>query len=72
MAADLRDALAGLAVGSGDVLSEAYLSTDDRVTRRVADDGSCRPVWLAMKLAAAAGQIEVFGSALDGYRRSSE
>jgi hypothetical protein len=36
-----------------------------RVTRRVADDGSCRPVWLAMKLAAAAGQVEVLGPAPD-------
>jgi hypothetical protein len=36
-----------------------------RVTRRLADDGSCRPVWLAMKLAAAAGQIEVLGSMQD-------
>jgi len=31
-----------------------------RVTRHAADDGSCRPVWLAMKMAAAAGQVEVF------------
>lgn len=30
-----------------------------RVTRRAADDGSCRPVWLAMKMAAASGQVEV-------------
>ena len=36
-----------------------------RVTRPVAGDGSCRPVWLAMKLAAAAGQVEVLGSAPD-------
>ena len=36
-----------------------------RVTRRVADDGSCRPVWLAMKQAAAAGQVEVLGPAPD-------
>lgn len=34
-----------------------------RVTRHLADDGSCRPVWLAMKQAA--GQIEMSGSALD-------
>jgi len=133
MAAGLRDALAGLAVSPGDVLSGTYLSTDEsrcdvenrlftnpgtvvfpkavrsvrferglgplpeppvpvsrvdgqlhyyryrlgemwqwwepamplarwhRVTRRVADDGSCRPVWLAMKQAAAAGQVEVLG-----------
>ncbi len=137
MAAELRAALAGLAVGPGDVLSGTYLSTDQsrcdvenrlftnlgasafpktvrsvqferglgpppeppapvarvgghlhyyryclggmwqwwepalplarwhRVTRRLADDGSCRPVWLAMKLAAAAGQVEVFGSDRD-------
>jgi hypothetical protein len=137
MAADLRDALAGLAVAPGEVLSGMYLSTDEsrcdvenrlftnpgtavfpkivrsirferglgpppdppapvacvdghlyyyryclggtwqwwepavplarwqRVTRRVADDGSCRPVWLAMKLAAAAGQVEVLGLAPD-------
>jgi hypothetical protein len=36
-----------------------------RVTRRDAGDGSARPVWLAMKLAAAAGQVEVVGSELD-------
>ncbi len=30
-----------------------------RVTRSAIDDGSCRPVWLAMKTAAAAGQVEV-------------
>ena len=137
MTADLRDALAGLAVSPGDVLSGTYLSTDEprcdvenrlftnpgtvvfpkavrsirferglgpppeppvpvsrvdgqlhyyryclggmwqwwepvvllarwhRVTRRVADDGSCRPVWLAMKQAAAAGQVEVLGPAPD-------
>jgi hypothetical protein len=35
-----------------------------RVTRRTADDGSCRPVWLAMKTAAAAGQVEVFAPRL--------
>ena len=35
-----------------------------RVPRRVADDGSARPVWLAMKQAAAAGRIDVFGAAL--------
>jgi hypothetical protein len=33
-----------------------------RVTRGIADDGSCRPVWLAMKTAAA-GQIEVLAPA---------
>lgn len=137
MAAELRDALAGLAVSPSDVLSGTYLSTDEsrcdvenrlftnpgtsifpkavrairferglgpppepptpvsrvdgqlhyyrycldgmwqwwepaallarwhRVTRRVADDGSCRPVWLAMKQAAAAGQVEVLGPAPD-------
>jgi len=155
MAADLRDALAGLTVSPGDVLSGTYLSTDEprcdvenrlftnpgtavfpkavpsirferglgpppepptpvsrvdgqlhyyryclcpdqsdtphgpefgithlsgmwqwwepavllarwhRVTRNVADDGSCRPVWLAMKQAAAAGRVEVFGPAPD-------
>jgi hypothetical protein len=137
MAAELRDALAGLAVSPDDVLSGTYLSTDmsrcdvenrlftnpgtvvfpeavrsirferglgpppesltpvsrvdgqlhyyryclggmwqwwepaallarwHRVTRRVADDGSCRPVWLAMKQAAAAGQVEVLGPAPD-------
>lgn len=135
MAAELRDALAGLTVSPGDVLSGTYLSTDEprcdvenrlftnpgtvvfpkavrsirferglgpppeppapvsriggqlhyyrycpggiwqwwepaallarwhRVTRHVADDGSCRPVWLAMKQAAAAGQVEVLGPA---------
>ncbi len=35
-----------------------------RVTRRAADDGSCRPVWLAMKMAAAAGQVEVLAPEL--------
>lgn len=30
-----------------------------RVTRRAADDGSCRPVWLAMKAAAGAGRVEL-------------
>jgi hypothetical protein len=29
------------------------------VTRTAIDDGSCRPVWLAMKKAAAAGRVEV-------------
>lgn len=137
MSAELRDALAGLAVSPDDVLCGTYMSTDEspcdvenrlftnpgtsvfpkavrairferglgpppeplapvsrvngqlhyyryclgatwqwwepaallarwhRVTRHVADDGSCRPVWLAMKLAAAAGQVEFFGPALD-------
>jgi hypothetical protein len=137
MTADLRDALAGLAVSPSDVLSGTYLSTDEsrcdvenrlftnpgtlvfpkavrsirferglgpppepptpvsrvdgqlhyyryclggmwqwwepavllarwhRVTRRVADDGNCLPVWLAMKQAAAAGQVEVLGPAPD-------
>jgi len=38
-----------------------------RVPRLRPDDGSCRPVWLAMKTAAAAGHIETFASAiLDG------
>jgi hypothetical protein len=32
----------------------------DRVTRRTPDDGSCRPVWLAMKMAAAAGRVKVW------------
>ena len=36
-----------------------------RVPRRLPDDGSCRPVWLAMKRAAAAGKIDVFASDLD-------
>jgi hypothetical protein len=35
-----------------------------RVPRLLADDGSCRPVWLAMKTAAVAGQIETFASAV--------
>lgn len=43
----------------------ALLARWHRVTHRVADDGSCRPVWLAMKLAAAAGQVEVLGPAPD-------
>jgi hypothetical protein len=137
MAAELRDALAGLAVSPGDMLAATYLATGEprcdvenrlftnpgtvvfpkavrsirferglgqppappspvsrgggqlhyyryclggmwqswepavplarwhRVTRRVADDGSCRPVWLAMKQAAAAGQVEVLGPVPD-------
>jgi hypothetical protein len=32
----------------------------------LADDGSCRPVWLAMKLAAAAGQVEVLAPGFPG------
>jgi hypothetical protein len=135
MAAELRDALAGLAATPSDMLSGTYLSTSEsrcdvenrlftnpgtlvfpkavqsiqferglgqppeppapvsrvdgqlhyyryclggmwqwwepavllarwhRVTRRVADDGSCRPVWLAMNQAAAAGHVEVLGPA---------
>jgi hypothetical protein len=35
-----------------------------RVPRRLADDGSARPVWLAMKEAATAARINVFGAAL--------
>jgi hypothetical protein len=35
-----------------------------RVTRHAADDGSCRPVWLAMKVADAAGQVEVLAPRL--------
>jgi len=37
-----------------------------RVARTFADDGSCRPVWLAMKLAAAAGQVEVLAPGFSG------
>jgi hypothetical protein len=36
-----------------------------RVPRRLADDGRARPVWLAMKQAAAAGRIDVFGPVLE-------
>jgi len=35
-----------------------------RVARLGPDNGSCRPVWLAMKTAAAAGHIETFASAV--------
>ena len=35
-----------------------------RVTRHAPDDGSCRPVWLALKTAAAAGQVEVLAPGL--------
>lgn len=35
-----------------------------RVPRLLPDDGSCRPVWLAMKTAAAAGRIETFDAAV--------
>lgn len=34
-----------------------------RVTRRINDDQSCRPVWLAMKTGAAVGQVEVLAPA---------
>jgi hypothetical protein len=43
----------------------APLARWHRVTRRLPDDGSCRPVWLAMKLAAAEGQVEVLAPSLD-------
>jgi hypothetical protein len=43
----------------------ALLARWHRVTRHVTDDGSCRPVWLAMKQAAAAGQVEILGPAPD-------
>jgi hypothetical protein len=43
----------------------APLARWHRVTRHLPDDGSSRPVWLAMKRAAAAGQIEVLGSLPD-------
>src|SRR5690242_15861357 len=36
-----------------------------RVPRRLANDGSARPAWLAMKEAAAAGRIDVFGAVLE-------
>lgn len=36
-----------------------------RVRRRLPDDGSCRPVWLAMRQAAASGQVEVPGDRRD-------
>jgi hypothetical protein len=35
-----------------------------RVTRHLADDSSCRSVWLAMRAAAAAGQVEVLAPRL--------
>lgn len=41
----------------------APLARWHRVTRHLADDGSCRPVWLAVKHAA--GQIQMSGSGLD-------
>jgi hypothetical protein len=44
---------------------DALLARWDRVTRHLADDGSARPAWLAMKQAAEARQIETFGGALD-------
>lgn len=42
----------------------APLARWQRVTRRAAGDGSCRPVWLAMKTAAAAGRVEVLAPTL--------
>jgi len=42
----------------------ALLARWQRVTRRAPDDGSCRPVWLAMKAAAAAGKVEVLAPRL--------
>lgn len=38
-----------------------------RVPRLLPDDGSCRPIWLAMKTAAASGQIETFTSAVQDH-----
>ena len=46
--------------------SAGVLARWRRVPRTVADDGSCRPVWLAMKRAAAAGQVEVRASGFPG------
>jgi hypothetical protein len=43
----------------------ALMTRWHRVTRHLADDGSARPVWLAMKQAAEAGQIQTSGRALD-------
>jgi hypothetical protein len=43
--------------------SAGLLARWHRVTRRLADDGSCRPVWLAMRLGVAAGQVEVLAPA---------
>jgi hypothetical protein len=43
----------------------ATLARWHRATRHLPDDGSCRPVWLAMKQAAAVGQIEVVGPSPD-------
>lgn len=40
----------------------ATLARWSRVPRHFPDDGSCRPVWLAMKQAAAAGAIDVLAS----------
>jgi hypothetical protein len=43
----------------------APLARWHRVTRHLPDDGSGRPVWLAMKQAAAVGGIEILDSLLD-------
>jgi hypothetical protein len=44
---------------------DRFLARWSRVPRRISDDGSCRPVWLAMKQAAAAGEVEILASKLD-------
>jgi hypothetical protein len=38
-----------------------------RVPRHLADDGSARPVWLAMKSAAIAGEIDTYGAIPDDH-----
>jgi hypothetical protein len=43
----------------------APLARWHRVTRHLPDDGSGRPVWLAMKQPAAAGRIEILGTLPD-------
>lgn len=46
--------------------SAGVLAQWRRVPRMVAGDSSCWPVWLAMKLAAAAGQVEVLAPGFPG------
>lgn len=53
-----------VSAGRGDHGSLPLLARWQRVTRRAADDGSCRPVWLAMKTAATAGQVEILAPGL--------
>jgi hypothetical protein len=41
---------------------DELLARWERIPRRLPDDGSCRPVWLALKQAAARGDINILGA----------